>query len=209
MKICVFFRIAFLSVVVVTMAGCASYVVPLNYKMLPDTHLHKAETQKPIKVMPVNDLRDDTKLLLHEVDTQYVGVGIPITHEFNYYANQPLSNVVEEALKGSLEKSGYNVVWNDSKVNISVNILNGKCVSTNYLVHNKIICVLRAQVRLMNPKTENLLWSHFFNANGKIDLSVFFNNEKKLISESLNSAINKLVQQILNSNSFRAALKRA
>jgi len=212
MKVTSLMKIVFCLVGALLLTACMSHTVSLEYQASPKIRLPKPATHKTITVAPANDTRADPLLLLHFTQTQYIGPGIPITHEFNFYSRRSLAEVVNNALETALEHTGYSVSDRDARVKLAMDLIKGKCHSIYHLVHDQMQCDLQVQIRVLNPANDHLVWKHVFSVSSIVTIKLFgfgFSHLKDAMRESVNGAINKLVKQVLSSSSFRSALRRA
>lgn len=190
-------------------AGCAENVA-LRYTPEPQLSAATSSLAARASVLSVGDIQDTRGTapnFIFSLDSTASASGFVTTYQVPYLADQPVAEIIHQAMVGGLDSVNNNVVGPNSNLVLSGDLLN---IYTQYkfahlsdLLVNRVQITVTMNMRLLDRKTGSVVWYQQISGNG-IAKAGF---GKSWVRVGFNHALNDLITNMLTSSSFQAALR--
>lgn len=201
------FKLLLITSFVMFLSGCLTITSDLNYQPSQNMAVKSTKSKAVIEIAPARDLRGlQPNLIATVLTSNYTPTGMKINSYKEYNAESPVTSTVNQALHHALTVAGYQINKNHTNSIITANLLKVTMTTDNGIYYTEMKSKIIMQFVLVDSHTSQVLWKKTFVGEGaKSGFNII--NYKDTPVVLFNQALTSIVEQLINSNDFRRAVR--
>jgi len=191
------------------LAGCAENVA-LRYTADPQLTAVSTTLAARASMLSVGDIQDTRGTapnFIFSTDSTSSASGYVATVQTPYLADQPIADLIHQAMVTGLDSVNSNVVGSNSNLVLSGDLLNiftqARFKNLTDILVDRTQITITMNMRLLDRKTGSVVWYQQISGSGIIKEGI----GHKWVRVGFNNALNNLIANMLSSSSFQAALR--